>query len=284
MAGTTVQTSFSTPEAGVAALVEAVKADDTKRMRSILGPGSSKLISSGDKVTDARNRERFVEAYTAANKIVFESDARAVLMIGTDEWPLPIPLVKSGNQWHFDAVQGKKEILARRIGANELAAIQVCLAIVDAEHEYATLLKTEDDMPQYAARFVSTPGIRDGLYWETQGDEPSSPIGPLLAVAANEGYSKSESMVLAPYHGYHYKILTRQGEAALGGAYDYIVNGKMIGGFAVLAYPARYDASGIMSFMVSHDGAVYQKNLGRKTTETAAKIDSFNPDASWKRQ
>jgi hypothetical protein len=193
-------------------------------------------------------------------------------------------LVKSANRWRFGATQGKKEILARRIGANELAAIQVCLAIVDAEHEYATLARAENDVPQYAARFVSTPGNRDGLYWETQTEEPPSPIGPLLAIAANEGYPKSNSRVLAPYHGYHYKILTSQGANAPGGAYDYIAKGKMIGSFAVLAYPARYGASGIMSFMVSHDGAVYENNLGRKTTEIAAQLNSFNPDVSWKKQ
>jgi hypothetical protein len=280
---TSVQRSFESPEAGVNALVEAVKSNDQNLLRSILGPRSSKLVSSGDEVADAQNREAFIKAYSEASKIALESDTQATLMIGDDEWPMPIPLVKSGGRWRFDATQGQKEILARRIGANELAAIQVCLAIVDAEHEYAAQDRVGYGVPNYAARFVSTPGKHDGLYWEPQADEPPSPLGPLLAAAADEGYAKSEPGALAPYHGYYYKILTAQGADAPGGAYDYSVKGKMIGGFAVLAFPARYGASGIMSFMVNHEGVVYQKNLGRKTTEAAAKITSFNPDASWER-
>jgi hypothetical protein len=283
-AGTSEQKNFESPDAGVNALVEAVKSNDQRMLRSILGPHSRRLVSSGDEVADAHNREAFIKAYSDAHKIVLESDAKATLVIGDDEWPLPIPLVQSGGHWRFDATQGEKEILARRIGANELAAIQVCLAIVDAEHEYAALDRVGDDVPHYAARFVSTPGYHDGLYWETNADEPSSPLGPFLAAATNEGYTKSEPRALAPYHGYYYKILTSQGAHAPGGAYDYIVKGKMIGGFAVLAYPARYGASGIMSFMVNHEGVVYEKNLGRKTAELAARITSFDPDASWEKQ
>jgi hypothetical protein len=282
-AGTAVQESFESPEAGVNALVEAIKSNDQRMLRSILGPHSRKLVSSGDQVADAHNREAFIKTYSKTNKIVLESDSLATLVIGDDEWPLPIPLVKSGDRWHFDSKQGEKEILARRIGANELAAIQVCLAIVDAEHEYAVQDRAGDGVPHYAARFVSTPGNHDGLYWEeTQADRPPSPLGPLLAAAANEGYTESEPRTLAPYHGYYYRILTSQGADAPGGAYDYLVKGKMIGGFAVLAYPARYAASGIMSFMVNHDGVIYEKNLGRRTAERAAEITSFNPDASWK--
>lgn len=283
-AATSVQKSFESPEAGVNALVEAVKSNDQTMLRSILGPHSRKLVSSGDEVADEQNREAFIKAYSEANKIALESDTQATLMIGNDEWRMPIPLVKSGGRWRFDARQGQKEILARRIGANELAAIQVSLAIVDAEHEYAAQEGAGDGVPHYAARFLSTPGNHDGLYWETQADEPPSPLGPLLAAAANEGYTKSEARALAPYHGYYYKLLTAQGTDAPGGAYDYFVKGKMIGGFAVLAYPARYGASGIMSFMVNHEGVVYEKNLGRNTTEVAAKLTSFNPDASWKKQ
>jgi hypothetical protein len=279
-----VQESFASPEAGVSALVEAVKSNDQRMLRSILGPHSSKLVSSGDGVADAHNREAFINAYSETNKIVLEGGSHATLVIGHDEWPMPIPLVKSDGRWRFDSSQGEKEILARRIGANELAAIQVCLAIVDAEHEYASQDRAGDGVLHYAARFVSTPGNHDGLYWKAGPDEPPSPLGPLLAAAANEGYPNSEFRTLAPYHGYYYKILTSQGADAQGGAYDYLVKGKMIGGFAVLAYPARYRASGIMSFMVNHEGVVYEKNLGRKTTQVAAEITSFNPDESWKKQ
>jgi hypothetical protein len=282
-AGASVQESFESPEAGVSALVEAVKSNDQRMLRSILGPHSRKLVSSGDEVADAHNREAFIKTYSEANKIVL-SDSQAILVIGDDEWPMPIPLVKSGGRWRFDSSQGEMEILVRRIGANELAAIQVCLAIVDAEHEYAAQDRAGDGVLHYAARFVSTPGNHDGLYWEAQTDEPPSPLGPLLAAAANEGYTNSEFRTLEPYHGYYYKILTSQGADAPGGAYDYLVNGKMIGGFAVLAYPARYGASGIMSFMVNHEGVVYERNLGRRTAERAAKITSFNPDATWKKQ
>ncbi len=283
-AGPPVQKSFESPEAGVNALVEAAKADDQKAMQSILGPRSHKLISSGDAVADAQGREAFVKEYDEANKIVLDGDARATLVIGNDEWPLPIPLVKRGERWRFDASQGEKEILARRIGANELAAIQVCLAIVDAENEYAAVVRSGDGVPQYAARFLSTPGKQDGLYWQSEVGATPSPLGPLLAAAATEGYTESGSRVLAPYHGYYYKILTSQGADAPGGAYDYLVKGKMIGGFAVLAYPARYGASGVMSFMVNHEGVVYEKNLGHATKTVAAKLTSFNPDESWKKQ
>ena len=283
-AGNSVQKSFDTPEAGVNALVEAVESNDEKMLRSILGPHSRKVVSSGDEVADVQNRKRFIKAYSEANRIAFEGDTQAILVIGDNEWPLPIPLVKSAGRWRFDTGQGEKEILARRIGTNELAAIQVCLAIVDAEHEYAAQVRAGDGVPHYAARFVSTSGNHDGLYWETQPDEPPSPLGPLLAAAANDGYAKSAPKVLAPYHGYYYKILTSQGTDAPGGAYDYFIKGKLIGGFAVLAYPARYGASGIMSFMVDHEGAIYEKDLGRKTTEVAARLTSFDPGASWIKQ
>jgi hypothetical protein len=284
MAAASAQKGFDSPEAGVSALVAAVKANDAKLLQTILGPRSYKLVNSGDEVADVQRRAAFIAEYEEASKIVLDGDARATLMIGDDAWPLPIPLVKSGNRWRFDTRQGEKEILARRIGSNELAAIQVCLAIVDAEHEYAGQVRPGEGVPHYAARFLSTPGSHDGLYWQMQSGEPPSPLGPLLAAAATEGYPESEPRVLAPYHGYYYKILTSQGADAPGGAYDYFVRDRMIGGFAVLAYPARYGASGVMSFMVNYEGVVYEKNLGRGTTAAAAGMTTFNPDASWKQQ
>jgi hypothetical protein len=281
-AATAAQKSFASPETGITALVEAVKANDQQMLGGILGPHGKTLISSGDKVADQQSREAFIKAYSEANKLVLEGDQQAVLVIGQDEWPMPIPLVRSPAGWRFDTPQGEKEILTRRIGRNELAAIQVCLAIVDAAQEYATLDVDGDRIPEYAPRFVSRPGKHDGLYWQTKADEPLSPLGPLLAAATREGYTNSVTMPLAPYHGYFYRILTKQGKDAPGGARDYLINGHMIGGFAVIAYPARYGVSGIMSFIVNQDGVAYEQNLGKNTAAIASKINMFNPDASWK--
>jgi hypothetical protein len=281
-AATAAQKSFASPETGITALVEAVKANDQPMLRGILGPHGKKLISSGDTVADQQSREAFIKAYNEANKLVFEGETQAVLVIGQDEWPMPIPLVKSPTGWRFNSPQGEKEILTRRIGRNELAAIQVCLAIVDAAHEYAALDVDGDRIPEYAPQFVSTPGKHDGLYWQTKENEPPSPLGPLLAAATREGYTDSVSKPLAPYHGYFYRILTKQGNDAPGGAHDYLIRGHMIGGFAVIAYPARYGVSGIMSFLVNQDGVVYEQNLGKNTTAIASKMTTFNPDASWR--
>jgi hypothetical protein len=276
------ETHFSQPDDGITALVEAVKSNDEPTLGAILGPDGTKLIRSGDEVADAQSREAFMKAYNEAHKLVLEGDSDAVLVIGKDEWPMPIPLVKSQEGWRFDTKRGEEEILARRIGGNELAAIQVCLAIVDAERDYVAQDRDADGLPEYATKFVSTPGKHDGLFWETQAGEPPSPLGPLLAAATSEGYP-SDSVPLAPYHGYFYRILTKQGQDSPGGAHDYLVNSKMIGGFAVIAYPAAYGASGIMSFIVNQDAVVYEKDLGENTTAIASKMRAFNPDASWKR-
>jgi hypothetical protein len=283
MAAGVPQKSFASPEEAVATLVDAVKTNNESALRVVLGPSSGKLISSGDPVQDQQNRDRFISAYGVANKIELQGNARAVLVIGKDDWPMPIPLVKFGGSWRFDAKQGKQEILNRRIGRNELAAFQVCLAIVDAERDYSAQDPEGAGVPKYAARLVSTPGKRDGLYWETTADEQESPLGPLLAAAASEGYTRAPFATLAPYHGYYYKILTKQGKNALGGAYDYLIKGEMLGGFALIAYPARYRASGIMSFIVNQDGMVYEKDLGKITASIAAKMTTFNPDSSWKK-
>jgi hypothetical protein len=272
--------NFPTPDAAIAALVEAVKTDDQAQMRVILGRGGAKLMQTGDAATDRENREAFVKAYAEGSRQQMNGEEQAVVIIGKDDWPLPIPLVKSHQGWHFDAQQGEQEVRNRRVGRNELNAIQVCLAIVDAEREYATRDYDQAGMLAYAPRFVSSPGKHNGLYWQSESDEAQSPIGPLLTAAANESGGDAKQRV--PYHGYYYRILTKQGNNAPGGAYDYVVNGKMLGGFAVIAYPAQYGKSGVMSFIVNHDGKIYEKNLGANTPAAASKIDAYDPDASWK--
>ncbi len=277
------QKSYASPEKAVAVLVEAVKSGNKSKLRYLLGSHGDKLISSGDVVADKHGRATFIKAFGEANRIVFEGDAKAVLVIGKKDWPFPIPLVRNDNTWKFDTVQGEREILNRRIGRNELEAIQVSLAIVDAEREYAALHPDGDGVTKYASRIVSTPGKRDGLYWQTKPDEPQSPLGPLLAAAAGEGYTPVKSLELAPYHGYLYRILAAQGKDAPGGEYEYFIKGKMIGGFAAVAYPARYGASGIKTFAVNHDGVVFEKDLGQDTATVASEISLFNPDTTWTR-
>jgi hypothetical protein len=205
--------------------------------------------------------------------------------VGSDEWPFPIPIVKAGNGWRFDTGAGKQEILARRVGGNELKAIQVCLAYVDAQKEYAMKKARQGEgLLEYAQKFVSTPGKQDGLYWEAGEGQEQSPIGPLFSAARDQGYSgKPLGEEPEPYHGYFYRILTAQGKNAPGGAQDYVVGGKMIGGFALIAYPAHYGASGVMTFIVNHDGVVYQKKLGKDTKKAAQAMKAFNPDKTWTR-
>jgi len=278
------QTTFSSAEEGMQAFVEAIKLNDPSVLQTLLGADGLQLFDSGDAAADAQWRKRFLNAYADANKVVLKANnTRAILTVGRDEWPMPIPLVKSQEGWRFDTHHAAEEILNRHIGRNELAAIQVCLAIVDAEREYATKDADGDGVPGFASKFVSSPGKRDGLYWETREDEPLSPVGPLLAAAANEGPVTSDSTVLTPFHGYLYRMLTQQGENAPGGAYDYRANDTLLGGFAVLAYPARYGTSGVVSFMVNQDGVVYQKDLGQNTAALAAEMTEFDPDPSWKR-
>lgn len=277
------QRTFRSPQAGVAALVAAVRSNDRHALRAILGVRGDRLIDSGDPVADGKARDAFVAAYDHAHHIETAGKTQATLVIGENRWPMPIPLVKSRGAWHFDTQRGEREILDRRIGRNELSTIEVCLAIVDAEREYATEDQNGNGVLEYARRFVSTPGKRDGLYWESAPGQPPSPLGPLLAKAAKGGYASDDGLASSPYHGYYYRILTRQGRSAPGGAYDYLVRGKLIGGFAVVAYPARYGASGVMTFIVNHEGVVYQKDLGKNTARLAAAISTFNPDATWKR-
>ena len=274
-----LQTRFPSADAAVAALVAAARADDLKTMQAILGPGSEELISSGDSVADNLGRDKFVAAYEQKHSLAASTADIMILHIGTADWAMPIPIVKQGKSWGFDLGQGKQEVLNRRIGRNELHVLDVIDAYVDAQHEYASKDCSGGGKVEFAQRFISSPGSRDGLYWETSEGEKQSPLGPLLARAAQEGYAAKDN--LSPFHGYYFKILKEQGEHAEGGAYPYVVNDKMILGFALLAYPAEYGNSGVMTFMVNQEGIIYEKDLGEKTRSLAEAITVFNPDESW---
>jgi hypothetical protein len=278
------QTHFPSPEAAIAALVQAVRTGDTATMLSVLGPEARTLISSGDAVADRQSRERFIRAYDEAHRLAQVGPGKLALTVGRDEWPMPIPLVEDASGWWFDTSQGREEILNRRIGRNELNAVQVCLAYVDAQREYYARNPGGDGLLQYAQRFRSSPGKRDGLHWDTQPGEPASPLGPLVARAEGEGYPvKRPGGPRIPYWGYYYRIVKAQGAHASSGAYDYVVRDHMIGGFALIAYPAAYGASGVMTFIVNHDGIVYQKDLGPNTAAIARALASFDPDDTWTR-
>jgi hypothetical protein len=275
------QKTFKSPDAAVKALMDATKAHDVKALVALFGPGSDDLISSGDDVDDARGRATFVKAYDEAHRLAKAGDTKRILYVGKDDWPMPVPIVKAGKRWRFQTEEGRQEILSRRIGKNEIGAIQTCLAIVDAQKEYAVLDRDTDQLLEYAQKFESENGKSDGLYWETAPGEPLSPLGPLVARATAEGYGKAEQ--LSPYHGYSFRILNAQGENAKGGAYSYMVDGSMIGGFAIVAYPAVYRASGVKTFSVNHEGVVYEKDLGPDTAKLAVAITAFDPDNSWKK-
>ena len=277
------QKTFSSPEEAAKALVAAAKSGDAKAMQGILGSGSAELVQSGDAVADRTGRERFLKAYGEASKLARQGDAKAILLVGKDEWPLPIPIVKDAAGWRFDPKEGREEILNRRIGRNEISAIQAVLAYADAQREYYLRNPQGDKLLHYAQKFVSAPGKRDGLYFPTKAGEKPSPLGPLFASAKAEGYTKGEAGQPYAYHGYHYRIIRGQGASARGGAYDYVAQGRMIGGFALVAWPASYGNSGVMTFIVNHDGVVYEKDLGPDTTAAVKKITRFNPDKTWKR-
>ena len=277
----TSQPGFPTPEAAVADLVAAMRAADMDQIESILGPGSRDVIDSGDEVADREVWRWFVAAYEENHRFEATADGARVLSIGKDDWPMPIPLVASEGHWRFDTAAGREELISRRIGRNELDAIEVCLAVVDAQREYAEVDRDGDAILEYAQRFRSAEGQRDGLYWRSAAGEPASPLGEFAARAVREGYRGADSP--QPYHGYYYRILTAQGEHAPGGAFDYIAHGNMIGGHAIVAYPAEYGVSGVMTFVVNHAGVVYQKDLGTETEQRAEAILVFDPDPSWKR-
>ncbi|MGA9477885.1 MAG: DUF2950 domain-containing protein [Desulfobacterales bacterium] len=278
------QLTFASPEEAVRAMVEALNSNDLKALEAIFGPGRRDLITSGDPVVDQSGRERFLKLYGEKNRLE-QTDDKVVLSVGNEDWPFPIPIVKKNALWRFDTKEGSEEILARRIGRNELDAIQVCLAFVDAQREYALKDRDADGLLQYAQKFRSDKGMKNGLYWDVKEGEKQSPLGPLFAAAQEKGYSgKSGGGQPVPYYGYYYRILKGQGKKAPGGAYDYMVRGKMIGGFALVAYPAKYASSGIMTFIVNQDGVVYQKDLGRNTEKAAQAMKLFNPDGTWKKE
>ena len=248
-------------------------------MEQILGPDGRDLIDSGDAVADRKAVAVFLSAFDRAHSIDVESD-QATLVVGEDAWPLPIPVVAVNGAWRFDTEAGREEMLARRIGENELAVIQVCQAIVDAQREYMAMTKPgAGDTGVYAQKFLSSPGTRDGLFWMTAAGEPPSPLGPLVADAVAEGYTKQDAG--EPFHGYYYRMLTQQGSSAPGGAQSYLEDGRMTGGFAVVAWPASYENSGIMTFLVADQGVVFEQDLGPDTERRAAAITSFDPSSDW---
>jgi hypothetical protein len=272
------QKTFSSPEEASSALIAAAQNNDEKAMLEVLGPDGKQIVSSGDDAEDAENRANFVHRYEEMHRLVREPDGSTGLYTGAENWPMPIPLVNKGNLWFFDTAAGMKEILYRRIGRNEISTIKVCDELVAAEKEYYSTQHGE-----YAEKMFSDDGQHNGLYWKTGDGDPQSPIGPLVASAVAEGYTKNQNGTPTPYRGYYFHILTRQGSSGPGGVKDYVVNGKMTQGFAFVAYPAEYRSSGVMTFIVSSDGAVYQRDLGKKTDVVAKAMKEYNPDSKWQK-
>ena len=276
--------AFNSPNEAVDALVTAAHNTDTNAIHLIFGPAGHELISP-DVVQATEEFKMFVQRLMGKTQLIINSDSNATLELGADGWPFPIPLVKQGGQWRFDTVAGKDEILARRIGRNEMGAIDVCNAYVEAQHEYASQDRMGDGVLAYAQFLRSTPGTHDGLFWPTnQPGEELSPLGPLIAQARVEGYQRTAKMLndeQAPYHGYYFKILTSQGKHAPGGRFKYIINGRMIAGFALVAWPPEWGDTGVMTFVVNQQGKVYQKNLGSQTAKIAKAMTIYDPDATW---
>ena len=275
----TKQKTFSSPEDASQALFAAAQSNDESALQELFGAAGDQIISSGDEVQDKNSRDQFVARYREMHRLEREPDGTTTLYIGAENWPLPVPLIEKNGAWYFDSESGKKDILFRRIGRNELATIDVLSALVDAQRDYYN--QRTDGRPQYAQHFVSTAGTKNGLYWETSDGSPQSPIGNLIADAAREGYDKPQRDISAPFHGYFYRMLTAQGMSALGGAKSYIVNGRMTKGFAIIAYPGAYRSSGVMTFIVSRDGVIFQKDLGSSTAELAEALKTFAPDKTW---
>ncbi|MHB8110611.1 MAG: DUF2950 domain-containing protein [Syntrophorhabdaceae bacterium] len=276
------QKLFSSPEEAVNSLVEAVKKNDTGQLMAIFGKAGRELIISGDPTVDAEERSLFLKAYQEMSRLEEVSGRKYILHVGTNDWPMPIPIIKTGRTWRFDTKEGRDEILARRIGRNEFSAIQVCLAYADAQREYAIDHMNAGSV-EYARQFTADPGKENGLCREEENAGSSSGrMGPLIAAACPSETHSTDLREAVPYHGYFYKILTGQGKNAPGGTYNYIINGKMIGGFALVAYPARYRSTGVKTFIINHDGTVYEKDLGKKTSAIAGNMTLFDPDKTWK--
>ncbi|MEI8341958.1 MAG: DUF2950 domain-containing protein [Verrucomicrobiota bacterium] len=273
---------FASPEDAVKALKAAVDADDLNALRDLFGPGIEQVVS-GDKVQDAKELASFTTIMKEACELSKQGDSKVVLNLGNENWPFPIPLVKQADgQWYFDALAGREEIVNRRVGENELNAIEICRAYVGAQRQYASADHDGNGVLKYAQKIKSTPGKKDGLFWDAPENEEQSPFGPLVANANEEGYGKKSSAgTPEPYKGYFFKVIKTQGSSAPGGAYNYVINGNMIGGFALIAWPATFGQSGVMTFMVNQQGKIYQKSLGENTSELAKQIVAYNPDKTW---
>jgi len=271
--------TFASPEDAGKALADAAKSQSDTQLQEIFGPESSQILSSGDAAEDKASLGGFAQAYQVMNRWRKLNDGSEVLIVGADNQAFPVPIKKNAaGQWYFDTVAGKEEILSRRIGRDEITAISVCAAVVDAQHQY--FAQRHDGVDQYAQNFISTPGQQNGLYWQEVQGQPRSPLGPLVAYATSEGY-KAQADKHQPFYGYYFAILDKQGPGAAGGAKDYVTNGKMTGGFAVVAYPAQYGDSGVMTFMADQNGQLLQKDLGKATDQVASAMTEFNPDKSW---
>lgn len=268
---------FASPDEAVAAMIEASRKSDAARLRALFGPGSEPIVSSGDAVADRTARTDFIAMYDAKHALVPEGDGKVVLQVGTEDWPLPVPIVKRDGEWYFDGAEGADEIVYRRIGRNELGAIAVCRGYVDAQHEYAAVDHDGEGAGIFAHKLVSDAGTQNGLYWESVEGEPESPVGPFIAAASAEGYRAGGGA----YHGYRYRPLFSQTDNANGGALDYFDKGVLRNGFALVAWPAEYGVSGVMTFIVNHDGVVFQKDLGEDTETAVAAINAYDPDSTW---
>jgi hypothetical protein len=277
------QKTFATPAEAVNALMKAAEDGNQDEMLAILGDDGKEVVYSGDDIQDKTGREAFVKAYKAKHALVAQDSKTRILQVGTKNWSMPIPIVNDAGKWRFDTAAGKQELLYRRIGHNELGAIAACRGYIAAQQDYAA--ESHDGLPAglFAQKLRSDPGKQNGLYWETAEGEPPSPAGPLLAEAEEQGYGSSSPGKPQPYHGYFYRLLKAQGSAAKGGAKSYLVDGQLTSGVALVAYPAEYRTSGVMTFIINQDGVVYEKDLGEKTSELAGTMTEYNPDKSWKK-